>query len=131
MIRDSRLSSMEVSTAQIFCSDFFARCGFDQGRACEEDCPIAFDNNRFIRHCWNISAACCTGTTYGCDLRNPLSTHNGLISEDPPKVISIREYLVLHRKEGTTRIDQVDARKVIGVCNFLCPDVFFDCHWVV
>lgn len=57
--------------------------------------------------------------------------HTGLISENTTKMANIREHFILHGKERTSRINEVNTRKVVFMGNRLGSDVFFHGHWVI
>ncbi len=48
VVRHTRCGGVHVGPAKVFCRDFLTGGGFDQRWTCEEDGPIAFDDDRFV-----------------------------------------------------------------------------------
>ena len=46
-------------------------------------------------------------------------------------MISIREHIILLREEGSSRVDHIDARKVVFLSYLLSPNMLLDSNRVV
>lgn len=57
VVRDTGESCVNVCAAEVFGGDFFAGCGFDQGRAAEENGALIPDNDSFVGHCGDVCSA--------------------------------------------------------------------------
>jgi len=88
--------------------------------------PVPTHDDRLVAHCRDIGAAGRARAHHGRDLRDPLRGHPGLVEEDPPEVLPVREDLGLEREEGAARIDQVDARQQVLLGDLLRAKVLLD-----
>ena len=117
---------MHVTTAQCLGIDHFASGRLDQRRSPKKNCPLVFDDDRLVAHRRYVCTAGSAGPENGRYLWNALGRKTGLVVENSAEMLAIGEDFVLHRQEGTTRIDQVNARQVILFSNFLGAQVFLD-----
>ena len=62
------------------------------------------------------------------DLRDVQRRHARLVVEDAAEMLPIREYLVLQRQEGTTRIDEVDTGQMVFQRHLLRTQVLLHRH---
>lgn len=118
-------AAVHVGAAQVFSADHFTRSGLHQGRAGEEDGRLLADHDRLVGHRRHIGAASGARAHHHGDLRNAQGAHVGLIEEDPPEMLAVREYFILARQVGPARIHQVDARQAVLQGDGLCAQVFF------
>jgi len=65
------------------------------------------------------------------DLGDTIGRHSGLVVEDAPEVVAVREDFVLPWQVGAAGVYQVDAGQAVGFSNFLGAQVFFDGQGVV
>ena len=122
---------MHIGTAQVFGADHLSGRGFDQRRPGEKNGGLLAHHDRFVRHRGHVRAARGARAHDHGDLGNPGGAHVGLIEEDAPKVLAVREDFVLTRQVGAARIHQVNARQPVLLGNGLRPQVLFDRQRVV
>ena len=109
IVGDPREPRVHVGAAQLFGRDFLARGRFHERRAAEKDCPGALDDDRFVGHRGNVGAARGARAHDHGDLRDAFGRHAGLVEEDAPEVLAVREDVGLKRKERASGIDEIDA----------------------
>ena len=97
VVRDAGDTRVNVSAAELFSSDIFARSGFDQRRSADEDRPSAFDDDGFIAHRWHIRPASRPRAHHYCYLRNAFGRKIGLIEENSTEVFAVRKDICLER----------------------------------
>ena len=119
---------MEIAAAQIFRADLFARGGFDERRAREEDGALFAHDDRFIAHCRDIGAAGGAASQNAGDLRYAFAGHIGLIVEYLAEMVPVRKDFGLMRQIGAAGIHQIQARQTIGLGDFLRPQMLLDGH---
>ena len=119
VIRHTREARMHIPATQVFSCDNLARRRLYQGGACQEDCPLLFNNDGHIRHGRHISAPSRARPHNHGNLRNALGAHLGLIVKDTPEVVTVRENLVLLRQVRPTTVDQVDTGQAVLLRNLL------------
>src|SRR3989344_2364976 len=123
--------TVHIGAAEVFGADHFTGGGFYQWWAGEEDGGLVAHHDGFIRHGRHIGATSGAGAHDHGDLRDAHGRHIGLVEEDSPKVLAVREYLILARQVGAAGVDQVDARQAILLSNGLRAQVFFHRQRVV
>ena len=87
--------------------------------------PWSGDDHRLVAHRRDVRAAGRAGAEHGRDLRDAPGRHRGLVVEDPPEVLTVREHLVLPGQERPTRIDQVDAGQAVVQRHLLRAQMLF------
>ena len=92
---------MQVTSAEILGRDDLTRRGLHKWRTTEKDRALILHDDGFIAHRGHIGTTCRARAQDGCDLRYPARRHVGLIEENAPEVISIREDVILHWQEGS------------------------------
>ena len=64
----------------------------------------------------------------GRDLRDSQGAHDGVVAEDPPEIVCVREHVFLERQENAGRVHQVNRRDAIVDRDVLRPDHFLRRH---
>ena len=131
MIWDSRNLCVNCSTSQLFWSNNFACRCFDQWRPSQENCTISFHNDVLICHSRDIGSSCCATSQNKWYLWDSLRRHLGHVIENSSEVAFCGENITLPWKVGSSRINQVEARKFVFDCNFLSPQMFFYSYWII
>ncbi len=109
VVGDAGDFGVDIGAPQIFGADDFASGGFHQRRAREENRALISNDDGFIAHRRNISAACGAGAHDAGDLRNASGAHVCLVEEDAAEMFAVREYLCLIGQVRAAAIDQIDA----------------------
>ncbi|MGC0347435.1 hypothetical protein RKD34_003015 [Streptomyces sp. SAI-218] len=122
---------MHLAAAELLGGDDLAGGGLHQRGAAEEDRALVADDDGLVAHRGDVGAPGRAGSEDGGDLRDPGPRHPGLVVEDPPEVLAVREDLVLHRQEGAAGVHQVDARQAVVERDLLCAQVLLHRHRVV
>ncbi|MDQ1113563.1 hypothetical protein QE418_003011 [Microbacterium testaceum] len=104
---------MQITAAELFGGDVFADRGLDQGRSAQEHRALAAHDDALVAHRGDVGAARGARAHDGGDLRDAEGRQLRLIAEDAPEVIAVGEHLVLHRQEGPTGVDEVDAGQAV------------------
>ena len=104
---------MQVPAAQLLGGDHLPGRRLDQRRAAQEDRALVPDDHRLVAHGRDVRAAGRAGAEHRRDLRDPPRGQRGLVVEDPPEVLPVREHLVLPGQERPAGVDQVDARQPV------------------
>ena len=131
MIGHSRPARVEFSATEVLRADFLARRGFHQRRAGQEDRSLLLHDDRLVRHCGDVGAARGAASHHTGNLRNAFGAHIGLVEEYPAKMVAVGKNLRLMGQVGSARIDQINARKVIGLSNFLGTQMLLHGHRIV
>ena len=116
------------SSAKGFVVDFFADGGFDEVASGQKDAAGALDDEGLVAHDGQVGSASHTGSHYGRQLRNPKAAHHRVVAKNSPKVLFVRENLVLHRQVHAGGIHQIKDRNPVLHRNFLGAQVFFTGH---
>ncbi len=87
--------------------------GFDQGRSAEEDRALAPHDHALVAHRRHVRPTRRARAHDRGDLRDTARRQLRLVAEDAAEVLAVGEHLVLHRQEGATRVDEVDARQAV------------------
>jgi hypothetical protein len=131
MIDHTRFAPVQIAATQILGADFLARRGLHKRRSGEENRPLIADNHALVRHRGHIGPARRTAAHDTRDLRDALRAHVGLIEENPPEMITVREDLILMRQVRAAAVDQVNTRKPVGLGNLLRAEMLFDRHRII
>ena len=113
VVGDAGEPGMHIGAAQLLRGDVFARRGFDERWAAQEDRAGTLDDHGLVRHRGHIRAACRARAHHDGDLWKSCRRHARLIEEDPAKMVPIRKDLGLHRQERAARVDQIHRREPI------------------
>ena len=117
---------MDIAPAQIFSSHDLPGSGLDQRWSPKKNRALMHDDDGFITHRRDIRPASGAGPHNHSDLRNAFGRHGCLIIKNPTKMIPIRKHFILIRQVGTTGIDQIQARQIVLISNFLRAQMFFN-----
>ena len=110
---------MDVGAAEFFSRDFLAGRRFHERRAAEKDRALISDDDGFVAHRGNVSAAGRARTHHCRNLIDPGARHPRLVVEDAAEVIAVRKDFRLQRKKRAAGIDEVQARQTILHRDFL------------
>ncbi|MNQ89209.1 hypothetical protein D3C85_1045090 [compost metagenome] len=113
VVGHARGLAVHIGTAEVLGADHFTSGGLHQRRAGEEDGGLVAHHDGLVGHGRHIGAAGGAGAHHHGDLRDALGAHVGLVEEDPPEVLAVREHFVLARQVGAAGIHQVDAGQAI------------------
>ena len=131
MIGHTGDAGMHICAAQLLCAHLLAGSRLHQRRPAQEDCPRPLHNHRFVAHRRHVGPARGAASHHRGDLGNPRAAHPGLVVEDAPEVVHIREDLVLHRQECAAGVHQIETGQVVFQGDLLGAQVLFDGHRVV
>ena len=126
VVRDSGDAAMDVRAAEVLVRDLLARGRLDQGRAADEDRPLAAHDHGFVAHGRNIRASGRARSHDDGDLGDAEGREAGLVVEDPPEMLLVGERPRLMGKKDSAGIDEIDAGQPVFEGHFLGPDVLFD-----
>ncbi len=104
---------LHLSAAEGLIVDALADRRLHEVGASQEDRSVALDDERLVRHDRQVGPAGDARTEDGRNLVDALGGKAGVVVEDPPEMIAVREDLVLHRKKDPGRIHQVDHRQSV------------------
>lgn len=111
--------------------DDLAGGGLHEGRAAEEDRALVADDDGLVAHGRDVGAPGRARAEHGGDLRDARAGHPGLVVEDPPEVLAVREDLVLHGQEGAAGVDEIDTGEAVVEGDLLRAQVLLHRHRVV
>ena len=131
VIRHTRFLAVEVSATKLFISNNFTGCSLNKGWSAQKDGSASLDHDDLIRHSGHISATSGATAHNDSNLRDTSGRHASLVKEDSSEVITIRENIILFRKESSSTINQIDTRQLVLFSNFLGTKVFLDSDGVV
>ena len=131
MIDDPGLAGVHVPAAQVLGADDLAGGRLHQWRPAEEDRALVAHDDRLVAHRGHVGAAGCARAQHRGDLGDAARAHRGLVEEDPPEMLPVREDLVLPGQEGPAGVDQVDAGQPVRQRDLLRAQVLLDRHRVV
>lgn len=109
VISNAGSGGVHLSTTKVLLRDDLSGGSLHQRWASKENVTLLSNNDRLVRHCWNVCTASGTWSHHNSDLWDALRRHARLIVEDAPKVVAVWEDIGLMRQVGTTRIDEVDT----------------------
>ena len=122
---------MDIAAAERFGVDFLPRGGLHQRGPAEEDRALVLHDDRLVAHRGHVGAARRAGTHDNGDLGDSRCGQVGLVVEDPPEVVLVRENPRLHGQERAPGVDQVDAGQGVLVGDLLGAEMLLDCYRVV
>ena len=131
VVGDARHAGVHLRSAEVLRRDLLAGGGLHQRRAAEEDRAGALDDHGLVGHRRHVGATRGRRAHHERDLGDPGGGHPGLVVEDPPEVLAIREDVRLERQERAAAVDQVDARQPVLERDLLRAQVLLDGHRVV
>ena len=126
MIGDARFARMNIGAAEIFRRDDFAGRRLDERRPRQKDRALPGDDDRLIAHRRDIGAARRAASHHHRNLRNAQSRHPRLIVKNAAEMIAIGKHFVLAWQMGAAAIDEIDARQIVLLRDFLGAKMFFD-----
>ena len=128
VVDHARDLGVHVAAAEVLGRDDFAGGRLHDRRAAEEDRALVLHDDRLVRHRGHVGAARSAGTHDHGDLRDARGRHVGLVVEDAPEVLAVREDVVLVGQVRTARVDEVDAGELVLDRDFLRAQVLFHGH---
>ena len=131
MVGHARGAAVHIRAAQRLGADHFAGRGLHQRRPGEEDSRLFAHHDGLVGHRRHVSAAGSARAHHHGDLRNARRAHIGLIEEDPPEVLPIREHLVLAWQVSAAGVDQIDAGQAVLTGDGLRPQVLLHAQRIV
>ena len=131
VVGDAGAAGMDLRAAEVLRRDLLAGRGLHQRRAAEEDRAGALHDHGLVAHRRHVRAAGGRRAHDERDLRDARRRHPGLVVEDPPEVLPIREDVGLQRQERAAAVDEVDARQPVLERDLLRAQVLLDGHRVV
>ena len=126
VIRHAALTGVQCCATEVVWVDDFAESGLHDGWTAEEDPADSLDHDHFIRQSGHVGAPRRAATEDNRKLGKAGCRHASLAIEGSSKVILVGEHLVLHWQESSTRVDEVDAAKVVLERDVLGPNLLFD-----
>jgi hypothetical protein len=131
VVGNTRHARVNLGAAELLRTHFLAGRGLHERRAAEEDRAGAADDHGLVAHRGDVCTPGGARAHHDRDLRYPPRGHAGLVVEDAAEVIAVGKDLVLHGKERSARVDEVEARKVVLLGHLLCAEVLLDRERVV
>ncbi|GAA3303711.1 hypothetical protein GCM10020295_52980 [Streptomyces cinereospinus] len=131
VVGDTGHARVHLAAAELLGGDDLAGGGLHQRGAAEKDRPLAAHDDGLVAHRRDVRPAGRAGAEDGGDLRDAGGRHPGLVVEDPPEVLPVREDLVLHRQEGAAGVDEVEAGQPVLQRDLLGAQVLLHRHRVV
>ena len=125
VVRDTGEPGVDICSAEILCTDFFAGGGLHQRRPTQENRALLFDDNRLIAHGGHIRASRRARAHHDSNLRDAFCRHLGLIKENPAEMLTIWKDVVLIWQIRAARIHEINARQIVLLSNFLGPKMLF------
>ena len=126
VVGDAGLPRVHVGTAELLGGDVLPGCRLHERRAADEDRAGAAHDDRLVRHRRHVGAAGGARAHHDGDLRDALRRHLRLVEEDPAEMVAIGEDLVLQGQECAAGVDEVDAREVVLLGDFLRAQMLLD-----
>ena len=126
VVGDARQPRVDVGAPELLGGNVLAGRRLHERRPPEEDGAGALDDDGLVGHRRHVGAAGRARTHDHRDLRDARRRQPGLVEEDAPEVLAVREDLRLHRQVGAAGIDQIDARQPVLDRDLLRPKVFLD-----
>ncbi len=112
---------MHLRAAEFLGFDHLTDGGFDQRWPGEIE-AAAFGHQNLVAENGQIRAAGDAVAHDRGELRNARGGDDGVVAEDAPEIVLVREDLVLHRQKDSRGIDQIDDRHVAFEADPLCAD---------
>ena len=131
MVGHPRFTGVDLGAAELLRGDYLPGGGLHQGRPTQEDRSLVAYDHRLITHRRHIGTAGSAGSQYRCDLRDLLRGELRLVVEDAAEVVLIREDLILHRQEGSSGVDQIDAGQMVLLSDLLRAQMLLHRHWEI
>ena len=98
-----------------------------QGWPCQEQSGSLRHQHRICHH-RKIGPSGDAHSHNGGDLRNSERTHDGIISEDPAKVVGVRKDVLLERQEHACGVHEIQRRNTIFEGNHLRAEYLLGGH---
>ena len=110
---------MQIATAERLGCHHLTSGRLHQRRAAKEDGALVAHDDALIGHRGDVGTASGARAHHHGNLRDARRRHIGLIVENPPKMVAIREHLVLVRQIRPAGIDQINAGQIVLLRNLL------------
>ena len=124
-------SRVHLRPTQLLGRDVLAGRRLHERRAAQEDRSGALHDDGLVAHRGHVRAAGSARTHDQRHLRDRGCRHPGLVVEDPPEVVTVREHVGLERQEGAAAVHEIDARQPVLERDLLGAQVLLDGHRVV
>ena len=131
MVGHARGAAVHIRAAQRLGTDHLTRRRLHQWRPGQKDGRLFAHHDGLVGHRRHIGATGGARAHHHSNLRNARRAHIGLIEEDPPEVLTVREHLVLAWQVGAARIDQIDAGQTVLAGDSLRPQVLLHAQRIV
>ena len=128
MVGDAAGGGVQVGATELLGTHLLSRGRLHQRWPAQEDGARAAHDDRLVGHGRYIGPAGGRAAHHQRDLRDPSRGELRLVVEDPAEVLAVREYLVLERQEGTSGVDEIEARQAVLERDLLGPKVLLDRH---
>ena len=123
VVGDAGLAGVDVGAAELLRGHVLTGRRLHERRAADEDRPGAGHDHGLVAHRRHVGAAGGARAHHDRDLRDPGRRHAGLVEEDAPEVLAVREHVRLQRQEGAARIDEVETGQPVLLGDLLRAEV--------
>ena len=117
---------MDFGAAQILRRDDFAGRRLDERRTRQKDSALARHDNCLVAHRRDIGATRRAASHHHRDLRDSRRRHPRLIVKDAAEMVAIGKDFVLAWQMGAAAIDEIDARQMVFLRDFLRAQMLLD-----
>ena len=128
VVGDAAGGGVQVGATQLLGTHLLARGRLNQRWPAQEDGARAPHDDRLIGHGRHICSTGGRAAHHQSDLRDPSRGELRLVVKDSAEVLTVREDLVLERQEGTSGVDEIEARQAVLERDLLGPKVLLDRH---
>ena len=97
-------------------------------RGASQKKPAALGHQHVVAHHRQVRAARHAHAHDRRDLRDPQGAHDGVVAEDAPEIVGVREHVFLERQENAGRVHEVNGRNAVVERDVLRPDYFLRRH---
>ena len=126
VVGDAGAARVEGCASELLRRHVFARGGFHERWAADEDRAGALDDHRLVAHRRDVGTAGGARAHHDGDLGDVLRRQSRLVVEDPAEVVAVGEHVGLEGEERAARVDEVDAREVVLLGDLLGAEVLLD-----
>ena len=131
MVCDAGLAGVDLRATEVLRRHVLAGRGLHEWRATQEDRARALDDDGLVAHRRDVGATGRAAAHDQRDLGDGRGRHAGLVVEDPPEVVAVREHVGLEGKERAAAVDEIDAGQLVLERDLLRAQVLLDGHRVV
>ena len=131
VVRDAGLAGVDLRATEVLRRHVLAGRRLHEWRATQEDRARALDDDGLVAHRRDVGATGRAAAHDQRDLGDRGGRHAGLVVEDPPEVVAVREHVGLEGEEGAAAVDEIDARQLVLERDLLRAQVLLDGHRVV